>query len=97
MSLRVEIVLAFRDCQYLREQVVPAGTCLGDLVRTSGILEFAPDLDVETLSWAIHGRLADPWTPLREGDRVELLRPLSVDPKQARRRRIQLKSAVKPE
>ena len=33
-------------------------------------------LDLAALSFAIHGQRATPATPLREGDRVELLRPL---------------------
>lgn len=37
--------------------------------------------------FAVFGVSADEATPLREGDRVELLRPLQVDPKEARRRR----------
>lgn len=36
---------------------------------------------------AVHGVRAAPTDPLREGDRIEVLRPLQVDPKQARRRR----------
>jgi hypothetical protein len=36
---------------------------------------------------AVFGVQATPQTPLHAGDRVELLRPLQVDPKDARRRR----------
>jgi len=35
----------------------------------------------------VHGLIARPDQVLREGDRVELLRPLLSDPKQTRRRR----------
>jgi putative ubiquitin-RnfH superfamily antitoxin RatB of RatAB toxin-antitoxin module len=41
-------------------------------------------------SWrtcAVHGLVVRPEQPLRDGDRVELLRPLLADPKEARRRR----------
>ena len=37
--------------------------------------------------YAVFGVLAEAATPLRDGDRVELLRALRVDPKEARRRR----------
>jgi putative ubiquitin-RnfH superfamily antitoxin RatB of RatAB toxin-antitoxin module len=40
-----------------------------------------------TLDYAIFGQRAGLATPLREGDRVELLRPLRADPKDARRAR----------
>lgn len=36
---------------------------------------------------AIHGVIATPDTVLNENDRVEVLRPLLIDPKEARRRR----------
>jgi hypothetical protein len=45
----------------------------------------------ETLAVGIHGRRAALDTPLRDGDRVEIYRPLGVDPKEARRKR-----ALKP-
>ncbi len=45
-------------------------------------------LDPAQLTFAVFGRRATRETPLIEGDRVELLRPLQVDPKEARRRRV---------
>jgi putative ubiquitin-RnfH superfamily antitoxin RatB of RatAB toxin-antitoxin module len=41
----------------------------------------------EALAVGIHGRRATLDTPLRDGDRVEIYRPLVADPKEARRRR----------
>ena len=38
-------------------------------------------------AYAVHGLIARPEQGLRDGDRVELLRPLLLDPKEARRRR----------
>ena len=40
-----------------------------------------------TVSYAIHGQRALPHTPLAEGDRVEIVRPLVADAKAARRAR----------
>ena len=54
---------------------------LGDAVAASG-------LSLEGVAgYALHGERAEPGARLREGDRVELLRPLLVDPREARRRR----------
>ena len=57
----------------LPAQTIPAGGFLS--------------LDAATLAYALHGRRATAGTALREGDRVELLRPLVADPKTIRRRR----------
>ncbi|MEO8249995.1 MAG: RnfH family protein [Burkholderiales bacterium] len=48
--------------------------------------EFAP-LDTATAGIAIWGRRAAMSRPLRDGDRIEVCRPLVVDPKIARRER----------
>jgi putative ubiquitin-RnfH superfamily antitoxin RatB of RatAB toxin-antitoxin module len=41
----------------------------------------------EALAVGIHGRRVTLETPLRDGDRVEIYRPLGADPKEARRKR----------
>ena len=45
---------------------------------------------------AVFGELVAATQPLRDGDRLELLAPLSIDPKEARRRRAKASSAAKP-
>lgn len=64
------------------------GATLADAVRASGLVE-RHGLAWDTLSAGIWGRVKEPATPLRERDRVELYRPLRVDPKEARRQRYQ--------
>jgi hypothetical protein len=56
------------------------GATAHDAVRASG-------LAVQYAALGRFGRKIGPTTPLREGDRVELLRPLAQDPKEARRQR----------
>lgn len=43
--------------------------------------------EAEISGYAVFGVKAVADTPLRDGDRLELLRPLQLDPKEARRRR----------
>lgn len=45
--------------------------------------------DPEVVACAIFGQRADGDAVLRDGDRVELLRPLVADPKEARRQRVE--------
>nr|HET7857667.1 RnfH family protein [Caldimonas sp.] len=59
-----------------------------DAVRASGVLERWPELASGEPSIGIWGRAARAETPLRDGDRVELYRPLAADPQEARRRRV---------
>lgn len=63
------------------------GATLIDAVRASGMLERHADIDLTQARLGIWGRVQPPETRLRERDRVELYRPLTVDPKEARRLR----------
>jgi putative ubiquitin-RnfH superfamily antitoxin RatB of RatAB toxin-antitoxin module len=69
------------------ELALPAGATAGDALRASGILERHPQTQAATQKLGIWGKLAELDSPLRDGDRVELYRPLKVDPKEARRLR----------
>jgi uncharacterized protein len=65
---------------------LPDGSTLADAVARSGLVERF-GLFAAALAFAIHGQRAVASTPLRSGDRVELLRPLRADPREARRER----------
>lgn len=79
--IRVEVVLALPRSVRSVEVALSAGATVRDAVAASG-------LPLEGIrAYAVHGERAGPDTGLRDGDRVELLRPLLVDPKEARRRR----------
>ena len=60
---------------------MPDDATVADAVRCSGL----PMSSVA--AYAIHGVRAESTQALRDGDRIELLRPLQADPKDARRRR----------
>ena len=72
----------------LVELQLPAGATLADAVRASGLCE-RHALDMAALRAGIWGKLREPAHVLRDGDRIELYRPLRVDPKEARRQRYQ--------
>lgn len=66
---------------------VPEGTTLREALAQAGWLGPAPEAQGISPAVGIWGRRAEPDTLLRDGDRVELYRPLRVDPKVARRER----------
>lgn len=74
----------------LRELTLAEGSTLRDALRASAIE--APGLDLATCPVGIFGKKKAPDTVLRDGDRVEIYRPLVADPKEARRRRVVRKS-----
>lgn len=90
-SLRVEVVFATPDEQRLIELEVEPGTTVGQAIVQSGILSGSIHLDASKLPVGIFGKRARRDTLLRDGDRVEIYRPLVADPQTARRQRTRRK------
>lgn len=65
---------------------LPVGATLADALDASGLRQ-RHGLPAEGLRCGIWGKLKEATQPLRERDRVEVYRPLQVDPKEARRQR----------
>jgi putative ubiquitin-RnfH superfamily antitoxin RatB of RatAB toxin-antitoxin module len=87
MSVRVEVVYAEAELQRLVNVDLMPGATVGDAVAAAmGHPEFN-GLSVAGLRLGVFGKLADANTPVADGDRVEIYRPLKIDPMQARRRR----------
>ncbi len=85
--MRVEVAYARPDRQRLVTVELAAGATARDAVRASGLAAEFPEIDVERVPLGVFGRACADESVLRAGDRVEIYRPLQVDPKEARRRR----------
>lgn len=66
-------------------QLAP-GSTVADALQASGMLA-RHGLVMDGLDVGVWGRACAPDQPLRDRDRVEVYRPLLVDPKEARRQR----------
>ncbi len=88
-AIFVEVACAMPDRKILLRLQVPAGTTLSEAVRISGILQQCPEIDADIVTLGIFSRIekAPASRVLQEGDRVEIYRPLQIDPKEARRAR----------
>lgn len=90
-TISVEVVYALPDQQYLIKVHLAAGATLGQAVRASGLLNRFPELvgglSSGDISCGIFGEHKPKDTLLQAGDRVEIYRPLIIDPKTARRLR----------
>lgn len=88
-AIRVEVVYALPDGAESVEVRLPAGATAADAVSASGLARRHPGIALEAIG--VFGRRVSPQTPLADGDRVEIYRPLALDPKEARRRRARRK------
>lgn len=84
--MRVWVVYALPDRQALHELELPESATVAEAVARSGLLQQFPEIGTRPLACAIYGRAVPESHNLRADDRVEILRPLQVDPKESRRR-----------
>ena len=85
--VEVEIVYGkIGGAQVIRQQV-PNNATLRQAIEQSGILEMYPDIDLDSNKVGIFSRKRELHDLVHAGDRIEIYRPLKVDPKEARRRR----------
>lgn len=91
---QVEVAYARPDKQEIVKIQVPEGTSAIEVVKLSGIAAIFPEIDADSIDMGIFGKVIKKPAEheLRDGDRVELYRPLKIDPKQARLNRAKKKS-----
>jgi putative ubiquitin-RnfH superfamily antitoxin RatB of RatAB toxin-antitoxin module len=83
----VEVVYALTDHQTIVQLQLNAASNVRQAIGASGILQAHPDIDMELASVGIWSKRVTLEDVLRDGDRVEIYRPLIADPKTIRRRR----------
>ena len=82
MALKVEVVCALPRRETVLSVSLPDGATVLDALLKAGL--------GKENSVGIFGEPATLETRLRDGDRVEVYRPLQIDPKEARRKRAKL-------
>ena len=93
--MKVTVVWATLSVQDVVDVEIPLGATIAEGVEKSGLVA-QYGLDRARLGFAIFGRRASPDAKLNEGDRIEITRPLEVDPKAARIARARAKPLAKP-
>lgn len=87
VMIAVEVAYALPDHQTLLRVKVPEGTTAEEAVRQSGMLDKHPEIDLAASKVGIFAKPVPSSRVLREGDRVEIYRPLIADPKAVRKQR----------
>ena len=83
-DMTVEVVLALPGRCVLKRVSLAEGSTVAQAISVAQL----GDQDGVATRVGIYGRRVDPTDRLRDGDRVEIYRPLAMDPKEARRRRV---------
>ena len=91
MAERIVVEVAYAEAgrQWVLPVELPAGATVMQAIEASGLMAQVPGLQIDPARLGVFSHKAAPDQVLEDGDRVEIYRPLSLDPKEARRRRAQ--------
>lgn len=84
-DIRVEVAFALPDKQRLVAVTLPTGATVADAILQSSMSRYFPDACLDELEVGVWGRHVTREHVLSDGDRVDILRPLEIDPREARR------------
>ena len=84
--MRISITYAEPSNQRWFDLEVPDETCAEEAITLSGILQQFPEIDLEENKIGIFGKVVKRQQMLKEGDRVEIYRPITADPETVERR-----------
>jgi hypothetical protein len=85
--IAAEVVYALPTVQRRYSVRLREGATVREAIEASGVLEEFADIDLAAAKVGVFGRIVDLQHPVVAGDRIEIYRPLTADPKDARRRR----------
>jgi putative ubiquitin-RnfH superfamily antitoxin RatB of RatAB toxin-antitoxin module len=94
LFMEIEVAYATPDKQILLSMDVPVSCTVAEAISLSGIREEFPDMELDPKAVGIFSRKVSMDHELKEGDRVEIYRPLLADPKEMRKQRARADSAV---
>lgn len=89
--MEIELVYADAGSQRVYRLHLQSAATIAQAIEASEVLKDFPMLDLAQSRVGIFSKFATLATPLREGDRVEIYRPLAMDAKQARFARVEAK------
>jgi putative ubiquitin-RnfH superfamily antitoxin RatB of RatAB toxin-antitoxin module len=85
--MEIEVAYATPKKQVLIRFEAPAGCSVAEAIDLSGIRAEFPGIEIDPGAVGIFSRKVPLETILRDGDRVEIYRPLIADPKEMRKQR----------
>lgn len=83
--MQIEVVFALPERQELVSLELEDGATVADAIARSALASLFPEHDLGKLPVGIWGRVVERDRLLEDGDRVEIYRPLAIDPREQRR------------
>ncbi|WP_194437909.1 RnfH family protein [Vibrio fluminensis] len=92
--IHVEVVFALPHEQRVFTLVVNKAMTVEEIIAQSGVLELYPEIDLKENKVGVYSRNVRLDATVRDGDRIEIYRPLLADPKEIRRKRAEQAKAA---
>ena len=86
--MKISVVYALPGRQVVREFDLDRETTVAEAIRQSGLPVEFPEIGANTMLVGIYGKVVMRSALLKPGDRVEIYRPLKLDPQAARFKRV---------
>lgn len=85
--INIEVCYPLPEKQELVRLKLPLGASLLQALEASNLLQKHPEIDLKKNKFGVFAKLSKLDSVLRDGDRVEIYRPLIADPKEVRKQR----------
>lgn len=85
VNINIEVAYASKTLQRVIALEVPLHSTVMDAILASSMLSIFPEINLTQQKVGIFGRLCELTEIVKAGDRIEIYRPLLIDPKEARR------------
>ncbi|MBT4882821.1 MAG: RnfH family protein [Glaciecola sp.] len=86
-SINIEVVYGTPEKQLILEVLVDSNATVEQTIEISGMSQHFPEIDLSENKVGIWNRTCKLTDTLKDGDRIEIYRPLIADPKEVRRMR----------
>src|SRR5438105_3621925 len=87
-KIKIEVCYATPTQQKIFVAEVDSESTIETAIKQSGILEFFPEINLATQKVGIFSQIKKLTDIVQENNRIEIYRPLLIDPKEARRKRV---------
>jgi uncharacterized protein len=86
--MNIGVAYAHQEEQVWLRLEVPEGSTVTEAIERSGLLQRFPEINLSRQKVGIFGKLAKPDALVKDGDRIEIYRPIIADPATVKRRTI---------
>jgi putative ubiquitin-RnfH superfamily antitoxin RatB of RatAB toxin-antitoxin module len=88
VKINIEVAYASEHKQFIIPLEVDQPCTVEDTIQLSGLLSHCPEIDLQKIKVGIFSKTVQLSQIIKHGDRIEVYRPITIDPKLARINRV---------